>query len=426
MAYTKVDFPVRQTRSGNKCYSQQQSKLNISYTTLVCDDNVNDSQVNTTDITTDLRNKLVEAENYGRECDLKILQLQNIIKEKDIKLTILDDKLNYYLSNKNTLCNAQIQTETIRMVDVSTESNIDSVHPKMMEVAECFTQTDNAIQVLLQDNTTNTNLTSKTKKNLLKSKLNVKSKPMFKKVDKLSSHSASNIPVSSSSVKPKFTPRITPRILIVSDQLGREVCGYLKGVLSHNFSICSTIKSNDLHENIIDFTKSHINDFTKSDFTIVLLSSYHVHSADENDISVRNLKTKLLDLMQACSNTNLILSTIPYRKDTHAFNNVIYSINNFIETELFKRPSTLTLYINKILNFSDDYHKNGVDIKFSGMKKFTKIIGKYVMNELSDDRVITQIVPPKQNRQKNGILAPSKIGSTNVPLLSKRTTRQKK
>lgn len=86
MAYTKVDFPVRQTRSGNKCYSQQQSKLNISYTTLVCDDNVNDSQVNTTDITTDLRNKLVEAENYGRECDLKFLQLQNIIKERRYKV----------------------------------------------------------------------------------------------------------------------------------------------------------------------------------------------------------------------------------------------------------------------------------------------------------------------------------------------------
>lgn len=111
---------LRQTRSAIKSSTQPapDNKLNISYSTIIVDDDADGRLIKHDEVVMDLRNKLVQVQNSNKECEQKIMDLEAIIKEKNSTIEFLDKKVR---SRMLPLHAADVQ----QFID-SVEPNIES------------------------------------------------------------------------------------------------------------------------------------------------------------------------------------------------------------------------------------------------------------------------------------------------------------
>lgn len=149
------------------------------------------------------------------------------------------------------------------------------------------------------------------------------------------------------------------KILILGDECGKYVATYLKKHLN-DYAVTAIIKPHAAFENVTFDIEKHTNSFGKDDFVCIIAGKNNFRK--KNFISFKSIKTTLA----ACSNTNIIISSVPYMYCPNK-NFQIYRHNN----ELFKLISRLNsctkhnLIYYEINNENYNYSKCLISTKLS-------------------------------------------------------------
>lgn len=413
--YSKASFPLppRKTRS-NAIASQ--SKLNLSYTTVVAEENNDNKKVDYSDQLSDLRNKLAAAENIISEQVKKIDELKKNINDKDIKITVLSSNLSSYLNKSAVvLCHNEVQTDDVEfeivklMKDVSIQTDSKNFINNCAQTDTKFLH-DFCIQVQLPDANDSVAQIYKDVSVQTKSKMSVNTFTQTitdvdistqvesaedviensKKSASLTTNSK-NVSCSTSSVnancsrdlplKSTWSPTVNPKILIIGDLIARDLSSFLQKSLPKRFQVISDVKPGGSFEYVTKDLKKQADQLTKSDFIILLFSSSIINEINYDE----RIKNKFSNMIHKLSNTNVLCSTIAFDYSGKIDNNYIFSVNEFIEKEIFKHEHIMCLYTNKILNRFDFIDRIGL-LSSKAKNKICKVIKLYINDDYRDDR----------------------------------------
>lgn len=202
------------------------------------------------------------------------------------------------------------------------------------------------------------------------------------------------------------------RVLLVSDETGCGMSECLRQSLPSHYSVSSLVKSGGNFAYIMKDINHLARNLTMSDHVVLMMGSRH---ATEN--TYRYLKGGIRKLMSNCSNTNVLVTTIPYGYSDYGQNDMIYRINQYIEENLFRCKNKFCVYTNKIL-FKEDYNNSGFILKQSGKQKFATFLVEYILGKRTDDRhseALPQLIDADE------CFLPASSGSTSIPIATKDT-----
>lgn len=189
----------------------------------------------------------------------------------------------------------------------------------------------------------------------------------------------------------------------------------LRQCLPNRYLVSSVVKSGGSLPYMMKDIDLFCKDFTISDHVVIMIGNRHTY---EN--TYRYLKGGIRKLMTNCSNTNVLMVTIPYGFRDFGQNDMIQRINQYMEANLFRCKNKFCVYTNKVL-FKDDYDKSSI-LKKTGRQKFATYIAEYIIGRRSDDR-------PSSKSRKHYItevesaesFMPSNSGSTSALISPSKT-----
>lgn len=343
--YSKASFPTapRLTRSQKIMENNTQPKgLNVSYTTVIVEDNINEKKVDYNTQLIDLRNKLAISESIINDHEKTIHELKQSVRDRDLQIMILDDKVNKYINKSAVvLCNGETQTEDVEFETVKSDVSLQT---DLIPCSDSCSQTESKILVnnCVQTNTELINevftQSQLPELNVVTEKIdNTSSKIEIEAVDTVidgSSSASSNVKYGTRNrlLEDKWSPRVDPKIVIIGDRIASDLSSILKRSLPKRFQVSSTVKPGGSFEYVMEGLQHQASTLTKSDFIILLFSSSIITEINEDE----RLKQKFSMMIRKVSNTNVLCSTIAFDHGGRTNNHFIHSINEFIELELFK------------------------------------------------------------------------------------------
>lgn len=126
------------------------------------------------------------------------------------------------------------------------------------------------------------------------------------------------------------------KILILGDESAKRVACLIKEQLT-NYTVSAVVKPNATFEEVTFGMEKSSSSFGKNDY-IIIIAGTHNFIERRKYISFRNIKMNL----EACSNTNIIISSVPYT----------FSSDFRLNIQIYKHNTQLFRMITKLSNFA--------------------------------------------------------------------------
>lgn len=320
--------------------------LNSSYITVVSDTNLIKNSADF-DLINDLRNKLASAEFRIAELTDEMTDVSNRLKYTNSKLKskqlIIDDltntikQLTEKMSNPKTYLNSStqtiadcrnqsIQTETCNFVDINlVNTDTYSKGSRTLEKTEksivcsndCDTQIESQDQVQIQ------------------------------------------IPNLSQNNTEKRDCR--RKVMVLGDSHCRNYSKILRENSNEELDILGITKPNIKLNKIVEDVSKAASYLGKNDFVVVMGGSNNMNEC-YNSESIADLTKTFRNLFESTKNTNLIVSTIPFRCNNQEINRIIEHINYKMYNIVKNYEHVYLLCINNIIT-CEDYSIDGVHLR---------------------------------------------------------------
>lgn len=170
-------------------------------------------------------------------------------------------------------------------------------------------------------------------------------------------------------------------IKLVTDSHGRNLRQKLVNKLNNDYFVQAHISPNAKLGHILNKIEFEATGLTKNDFLIIV--------GGTNDIDDRNINMNLLiknidEKLKAIINTNIVLSSIPYRYDKPFYNKKIRKINNIIRMISYNHSHVYYLPLQELSRIDYTYH--GLHLNDSGKDKIVSIIHKTIKSETTSEQ----------------------------------------
>jgi len=166
----------------------------------------------------------------------------------------------------------------------------------------------------------------------------------------------------------------TSKILIISDSQGRDLSQFI--VPQRNQKPLVISRPGARLKEIITESLEEILKLTKNDFLVIIGGTH-----DMNDKNLQSIDEALFLLSPMKSRTNIILNSIPFRYDSHAYlNHLINETNKYIFkviTEELQKSNVCFINVNEELNRSD-FTKHGLHYNKYGKRKIANLFQKEI------------------------------------------------
>lgn len=163
--------------------------------------------------------------------------------------------------------------------------------------------------------------------------------------------------------------------------------------ISHNFNVLGICKKNGKVEQILESFRAETKNMNNKDYAIIIAGTNDINSS----VNVMDIYNKIEMQIKSVSNTNILLSAIPFRYDDPNLNRKIRKLNYHLKEMPRKYPncSFVQLTSFKRYHFTND----GLDFNILGKKEFLNIITELILNDTTNKNIPTIIT------QRNYFLA---------------------
>lgn len=165
----------------------------------------------------------------------------------------------------------------------------------------------------------------------------------------------------------KHEPSVGHKINIVADSHGRKLREMIQDDCK-NYNVYSSIKPNVKMLNILKDAEKEVKTMTTDDFIVIIGGTNDI----TNCLNEKYIPNKVEKTIQCCSNTNVIVSAIPYRYDLPHLNRKIYYINSYLQKLCDKYSNTHFLSLDALKRYH--YTNHGIHLNSSGKLKMSTTI----------------------------------------------------
>lgn len=169
------------------------------------------------------------------------------------------------------------------------------------------------------------------------------------------------------------------KILLYSDSHGRSLNNMMTERLPEYCHISSYLKPNAKIEYIVSDPKKVSKSMTKKDFCIFIGGTNDILEKNES-FNIENIISKLENTIQEFSNSNILMSGIPFRYDKPQLNNQIYQINKSIKGLTLKYD--YASYINLQGLNRNCYTHHGLHFNEHGKTRYATKITQLICEKL--------------------------------------------
>lgn len=183
---------------------------------------------------------------------------------------------------------------------------------------------------------------------------------------------------SASTLKPLLLPREKrPYIKLVADSHGRYLRQKLVDRFNGNYFVQAHISPNARLNNIVNNIEIEAAGLHKNDFLVVVGGTNDIDGHTDVNLLIKKVDEKL----ETTKNTNIILSSIPYRYDKPFYNKKIRETNNLIKMLSYKHSHVYYLPLHAMNRI--DYTHHGLHFNNNGKDKFVSIICEHIMESVN-------------------------------------------
>jgi len=176
------------------------------------------------------------------------------------------------------------------------------------------------------------------------------------------------------------------KLKIISDSHGRNIRDIMEDKCRHH--VYSSIKPNGkLHDVLID-AESEALKMTQDDFLLINGGTNDITS----NININFIASEIEKVVNKCSNTNIIISALPYRYDKPYLNKLIYQTNNLLKQICNKYYHVNFLPLSTINR--DDYTKHGLHLNTFGKLKYCNSLHQLI-NQVNSYKDGSAFIPVK-------------------------------
>jgi hypothetical protein len=188
------------------------------------------------------------------------------------------------------------------------------------------------------------------------------------------------------------------RIKILADSHGRSLRQLLYNKLDDSFNVSGVIMPNGKINNILSIIENEAVTMSKQDYIVVIGGTNDVNGK----LNVNEFCTDIESKLKTLTNTNVILSAIPYRHDIKMLNKKIKHINYQLQKLTAKWPHITFLPLHDLRYYH--YTSYGLHLNKTGKTLYCSLIYKSMENFLSK-RIPVQIT------QRNSFLGKIHLNS---------------
>jgi hypothetical protein len=182
--------------------------------------------------------------------------------------------------------------------------------------------------------------------------------------------------------KGKYTNCCSHEVLGLGDSHIWGCAAKLIASLDAHFDVCGVVKPGSFTGSLMETLKSEVEKLTKNDFLIICSRTNDI---DRNES--RNAFINITEFVERVNNTNIILTSVPYRHDLMDFSDVNNKIKSFnIKllklAKVYSHVSIIETVNNRLL-----FTKHGLHLNESGKELLTNQLLLHIFSMLNEVKV---------------------------------------
>lgn len=185
------------------------------------------------------------------------------------------------------------------------------------------------------------------------------------------------------------------KLKVFADSHGRDLRSVLETTLKDDFIVSSFFKPNSKLCHIIPNAKNEGKYLDKDDFLFLMCGTNDIDEHFNINIFINTLEANL----QTLANTNVLISSIPYRYDFPYLNKVIRKVNYKIQDLTNKYTFLRFLSLREL--HKNDYTIQGLHLCNNGKTKLCKIIKDEILRDINYQSLIPVRITHKIDKMNN-------------------------
>lgn len=178
----------------------------------------------------------------------------------------------------------------------------------------------------------------------------------------------SSIPQNENPKPPSVNKR--PKLKLITDSHGRHLSNILNETLNERYDVSSFLKPNGKISHILDSVATEAKNMDKEDFLLIICGTNDITN---NCCDLVKLKYNIQEKLKHIINTNVLLSSVPYRFDFPNINWTIKRFNDKLETLANCLENVQVLQISEYLNRTL-YTRHGLHLNSFGKQIYSSYI----------------------------------------------------